>query len=168
MLPDSRCQSSSPLSDAAVDRLLADLRAMDARAALGRVRPEDVDPNADRYATADRYARFELVSPEEALIVLIVWLPGQFSPAHDHGGSACTFRVLRGIATEQRFERTTDRRVRAVEEDRFLPGSIVSCDGEDIHAMGNDASSAGPLVTLHVYRPRPEMNEYVIEPGGAL
>lgn len=167
MLRDPRCQSASPLSEAASNRLLSDLCNLDARAALGKVRPGDVAPDIQRYAAADQYARFELESSEEALIVLIVWLPGQFSPAHDHGGSTCTFRILRGIATEQRFERAVGDRVRLVEEDRFLPGSIVSCDGQDIHALGNDAANAEPLVTLHVYRPRPAMNEYTIDPGGA-
>ena len=108
-----------------------------------------------------------MVSSVEELIVLIVWLPGQFSPPHDHGGSTCTLRIMRGIATEQRFERVADGRVRVVEEDRYIPGSIVSCDGADIHSLGNDRTNADPLVTLHVYRPRPVMNEYAIEPGGS-
>jgi len=166
MLSDSCCQFSNPLSEGAVDRLLADLRTVDARAALRRVRQDDLVPDIQRYGTVARYARFELVSSDEELIVLIVWLPGQFSPAHDHGGSACTLRIMRGLATEQRFERAGDDRVSMIEEDRFLPGSIVSCDGQDIHALGNDRVNTEPLVTLHVYRPRPVMNEYRIGSGG--
>lgn len=155
------------MSDQTVQRLLADLRTSDARTALGRFRTDDLALDVQRHATSAQFTRLELVSSEKELIVLIVWLPGQFSPAHDHGGSTCTFRIVRGIATEQRFERAGGDRARLVEEDRFLPGSIISCDGQDIHAIGNDPANAEPLVTLHVYRPRPEMNKYRIEPGGA-
>lgn len=167
MMPDAYCSDPNPMSDEAVERLLADLRTSDARTALGRFRPQELALEVQRHATAAQFTRFELVSSEKELIVLIVWLPGQFSPAHDHGGSTCTFRILRGIATEQRFERAGGDRVRLVEEDRFLPGSVVSCDGQDIHALGNDAANAEALVTLHVYRPRPAMNEYTIDSGGA-
>lgn len=139
----------------------------DARVVLGRVDPSLFEPAALPAVSRDRYTRFEVHADAEVLVVLIVWLPGQFSVPHDHGGSACDFRVVRGVATEQRFEVQDDGLVAVVEEDRFLAGSIVSCQGDDIHALGNDADSSEPLVTLHVYRPRPMMREYVPVKGGA-
>jgi predicted metal-dependent enzyme (double-stranded beta helix superfamily) len=138
----------------------------DPRVVLTSVDPAALDLIELPEPTADRYGRREVYSDDELTVVLIVWLPGQFSVPHDHGGSACNLRVMRGVATEQRFELRKDGRVRVVEEDRFLAGSIVSCDGQDIHALGNDAESSEPLVTLHVYQPRPAMTEYVAVEGG--
>lgn len=165
MLPTSPRPPLTPLAPAALARLLEDLRSGGPRTALARVRSQDCVLEGLRHAAPDRYTRFELAATTRELVVLIVWLPGQFSPAHDHGGSHCIVRILQGVATEQRYEVVGDDRVTLIEEDRFLPGSIVSCDGEDIHAMGNDEASSEPLVTLHVYRPRPLMREYRIVSG---
>ena len=139
---------------------------MSARSALERVSPQDIAEHLAGRAKPDQYTRIELAASAAELVVLAIWLPGQFSAAHDHGGSSCTLRVLRGVATEQRFERVAKGRMRVAEEDRCVAGSILSCDAADIHALGNDAAGAEPLVTLHVYRPRPVMNPYIIEPGG--
>lgn len=136
-----------------------------ARAALSRVNADGIDRTLLGALNRSTYTRYELIANEHVLIVLIAWLPGQASPAHDHGGSSCTFRVLHGTATEQRFERRRDGRVTLVEEDRFLPGSVVSCEGDDIHAIVNDSDQSQLLITLHVYRPCPAMREYVIVDG---
>ncbi len=165
MLSEPYCPSRPPLPEKALARLLGILRSGDPRVSLGRVGPEDLLLDAWQHGSRDCRRRFELSSTEEESIILIIWLPGQFSPAHDHGGSRCIFRILQGVATEQRFDLRGEGRVALVEEDRFLSGSIVSCDGEDIHAMGNDQENVEPLVTLHIYRPRPVMREYQIVSG---
>jgi cysteine dioxygenase len=135
---------------------------MGPRAALGRVRAIDFVEHLPRHLASDTYTRIELEATDAGLIVLILWKPGQFSRAHDHGGSRCSFRVLQGVATERRFKRLDADRVVLVDEDRFLPSSIVSCNGDEVHAMGNDPASAELLVTLHIYRPRPAMREYLV------
>lgn len=166
MAVDSTSPQLAPLAHHAVARLLEDLRSSPPRAALGRVNPADFARLQPRHTSEEKYTRLELVATDAELVVLIVWLPGQFSQAHDHGGSRCSFRVLQGVATERRYEAVDDSHATPVEEDRFLPGSIVSCDGDEIHAMGNDPASSEPLVTLHVYRPRPMMREYHVVQGG--
>ncbi|MCW5777152.1 MAG: cysteine dioxygenase family protein [Phycisphaeraceae bacterium] len=100
-------------------------------------------------------------------VVLCGWLPGQRSEPHDHGGSLCALRVLRGVATEARYEITQDGRAREVERDDYLPGSVLACDGSDVHALINDRGSSEPLVTLHLYRPTPLMTEYDLVPEEA-
>lgn len=146
-------------------RLASDLDRGDARALLAAVEADEIDHASLGRLEPETYTRFEIVSTEAVLLVLIAWRPGEFSPAHDHGGSSCLFRVLRGVATERRFAFRADGRVRTVEEERFLPGSIVACDGEDIHALGNDADQDEMLITLHVYRPRPKMRTYGVADG---
>lgn len=141
----------------------------DARAALAALEVDDGDIAALGAVSTAHHTRFELVSTPSVLVVLIVWLPGQFGPAHDHGGAACVFRVVRGTAREQRYERSDGppgtggrQPVILVEEDDFVAGAIVSCDGHDIHAISNPETHGERLITVHVYRPAPVMREYEI------
>jgi len=108
------------------------------------------------------YTRFELVESDDVRVVLIVWQPGAFTPPHDHGGSTCTFSVLQGTATERRYEYLNNaNRVSIVDTERIHVGQVASCNGQHIHAMGNDVNAPQQLVTLHLYRPRPIMREHI-------
>ncbi len=93
-------------------------------------------------------------------ILLLGWLPGQSTDIHDHGGSLCAFRVLRGRAIESRYELNEQGLAVEVERDEYLPGSVIGCDGTEIHSMRNDAAASDPLVTLHLYQPAPTMRTY--------
>jgi hypothetical protein len=152
-----------------VARLIGAPDSFDARAALAALEIEDGDIDALGAVSTAHHTRFELLSTPNVLVVLIVWLPGQYGPAHDHGGAACVFRVVRGTARERRYERIDGppgaderHRVVLVEEDDFVAGAIVSCDGQDNHALGNPGADGQRLVTVHVYRPAPVMREYEI------
>lgn len=114
---------------------------------------------------SERHCRTELWRDEGATVLLIAWLPGQFSEVHDHDGVDCVFRVVRGVAVERRYALGDDGLARPKSEDHFLPGSVVASAGDDIHALGNDASSGEPLVTLHVYRPEARMRVHRIVEG---
>lgn len=147
-------------ADAECARTPGDLRALLAGVggAWGEAEPEGgFDPSGP--------ARRVLHESEAIAIVLIGWLPGQASEIHDHGGSQCGLRVLRGVATEQRYEADGDGRARLVSKDRYLAGSVLCCDGTDIHRLGNAPDASEPLVTLHVYRPRPVMRVYTAGEG---
>lgn len=113
----------------------------------------------------ERSARTELWRDGRATAVLLAWLPGQFSDVHDHDGVDCVFRVVRGVAVERRYALGADGLARLESEDRFLPGSVVASWGDDIHALGNDASSGETLVTLHVYRPEARMRAHRVAEG---
>lgn len=101
-------------------------------------------------------------------ILLLGWLPGQATEIHDHGGSLCAFRVLRGSAIESRYELDADGLAIEVERDEFLPGSVIGCDGTEIHSMKNDPAASEPLVTLHIYKPAPQMRLYRPSERGVL
>lgn len=111
------------------------------------------------------YTRRVLHRDESVSVLLLGWLPGQASEIHDHGGSACCFRVLRGVAVESRYEIDPQGAALEVSRDAFLTGSVLACDGTDIHSIVNDRAAAEPLVTLHVYRPEPVMRYYKAAAG---
>lgn len=139
----------------------------DTRTALSLVDARGLDRGSLGALNARRETAFSFVRQDRLHVLLTAWLPGQFSPPHTHAGSQCDFRVLKGVATERRFTPTPGGGVTLIEEDRYLPGSIVSWNGEDIHALGNDADHAEVLLTLHVYRPAPNRQEYAFVDGGA-
>src|SRR5271166_5349965 len=58
--------------------------------------PADVAP----YVCANRrtYNRAAVVVRESYELLVMTWLPGQASPPHDHSGSICVMKVVRGAA----------------------------------------------------------------------
>ena len=130
------------------------------RAVLERV-PASILALSDRMVfKASSYSRLVLVEDKAVSVRLLGWLPGQVSEIHDHGGSMCALRVLQGIATESGFELDGCGNAVLLGTESYLTGSVLGCDGNAIHAMGNDAAAIDPLVTLHVYRPAPVMRAY--------
>src|ERR1700758_4674640 len=47
-------------------------------------------------------------------LLILCWKNGQRSPIHDHAGSSCAVRVLRGVMTETAFVFAPHGRVKAV------------------------------------------------------
>ena len=92
--------------------------------------------------------------------LILCWDKGQMSPIHDHAGSSCWVKVLKGQLREVRYEYRTDddaeRRGKelAVLSDRtFEPESVAYInDTQGVHAMGNPNSDS-VTVTLHIYAP---------------
>ena len=96
------------------------------------------------------YTRLRLRRAKGYEALLLCWMPGQFSPIHDHFGSECAFQVLRGEAVETTFRLAGSA---ILEEDtRRLPTNTVSASQrDDIHELG--CSGGEGLVTLHLYSP---------------
>jgi cysteine dioxygenase len=84
---------------------------------------------------------------------LLCWRNGQRSPIHDHSGSACVVRVLRGTLTETFFERAPNGHVKASFSRDFAQGSLMGSEDTDIHQVSNLQAEGADLVTLHVYSP---------------
>ena len=84
---------------------------------------------------------------------LLCWKNGQRSPIHDHSGSACVVRVLRGTLTETLFERAPSGHVKATFSRDFAQGTIIGSEDTDIHQVSNLQADDADLVTLHVYAP---------------
>jgi cysteine dioxygenase len=84
---------------------------------------------------------------------LLCWRNGQRSPIHDHKGSACVVRVLRGTLTETLFEVAPNGHVKATFSRDLAEGSLLGSEDTDIHQVSNLQAGDADLVTLHVYAP---------------
>ena len=85
--------------------------------------------------------------------LVLCWKNGQRSPIHDHKGSSCGVRVLRGTLTETLFELTPNGHVKATFSRDLLPGGVIGSEDTDIHQISNLQLGDADLVTLHVYSP---------------
>ncbi len=84
---------------------------------------------------------------------LLCWKRGQFSPIHDHTGSACGVRVIQGVATEMPFRKRRDGRLVRGRTRSHPVGTVIASIDDDIHAMGCLPDAAEDLISLHIYSP---------------
>ena len=84
---------------------------------------------------------------------VLCWKNGQRSPIHDHSGSTCVVRVLRGTLTETLFEMAPNGHVKASFSRDMAEGSVIGSEDADLHQVSNLQADDADLVTLHVYTP---------------
>lgn len=84
---------------------------------------------------------------------VMCWKNGQRSPIHDHVGSACAVRVLRGTAAVTDFEFAANGHVKAVGSRDYPAGSVCANQDEQLHQVSNLQAGSMDLVTLHIYSP---------------
>jgi len=85
--------------------------------------------------------------------LILCWRNGQRSPIHDHRGSSCGVRVLRGVATETFFSRAANGLIFATKSRELAEGSVCGSQDADIHQVSNLQPDGRELITLHVYSP---------------
>jgi len=101
----------------------------------------------------DRYVRNLVHSGPAYQALLLCWRNGQRSPIHNHRGSNCAVKVLRGVATETVFDRAPNGMI-VPARTRELPfGHMCASADEDMHQISNLQAADADLVTLHVYSP---------------
>lgn len=86
-------------------------------------------------------------------ILVLCWKNGQRSPIHDHHGSSCAVRVLRGVATETVFDYAPNGHVWAVRSAHHQEGSVLGSQDSDLHQVSNLQAGDADLVTMHIYSP---------------
>jgi cysteine dioxygenase len=86
-------------------------------------------------------------------LLILCWKNGQRSPIHDHVGSSCGMRVLRGTLTETLFEFTANGHVKAVRSRDCPPGTVMGSQDSDLHQVSNLQAGTDDLVSMHVYSP---------------
>jgi cysteine dioxygenase len=127
---------------------LAELAAAVEPLALGR------DDLADFVRFSDQgYTRNLVRAGPWYNVLVLCWKSGHRSPIHDHAGSNCCVRVVRGVLTETRFEFAPNGHVKAVGSRDYPPGCVFAGADLDLHQISNLQAGGARLVTLHVYSP---------------
>jgi cysteine dioxygenase len=101
----------------------------------------------------ERYVRNLVHEGPSYQALVLCWRNGQRSPIHNHRGSSCGVKVLRGVATETIFGRGPNGMVLAERSRELPPEHICASADDDIHQMSNLQAAGSDLVTLHVYSP---------------
>lgn len=86
-------------------------------------------------------------------LLVLCWRSGQRSPIHNHAESTCGLKVLRGVATETKFEMTPSTLVKAISSRDLVNGHIAASQDDDIHQVSNLQEAGSDLITLHIYSP---------------
>jgi cysteine dioxygenase len=102
---------------------------------------------------AHHYKRNLMHQGPSCQVLMLCWLNGQRSQIHDHVGSNCGVRVMRGTAIETTFHRADNGMIYASGSRALAEGSICANHDDDIHQVSNLAADDKCLVTLHVYSP---------------
>lgn len=68
------------------------------------------------------YARRSVARREFYELLVLTWMPGQGSVAHDHSGSLCGLKVVQGSLTEQIYESGPDGQVRPTTHCHLMAG----------------------------------------------
>lgn len=101
----------------------------------------------------DTYRRNLLRAGPAYHALILCWKNGQRSPIHDHTGSSCGVKVIRGTATETIFDRTPAGHIFAVRSQKLAEGFCCGSQDADIHQISAIEPDGGDLITLHVYSP---------------
>lgn len=144
----------------ALCELFAFLDALESRAPLPQLKahlercPIVCDDFADLLRFSPRtYQRVPLRGSDWYHAWVMCWRNGQRSPIHDHKGSSCGVRVLRGTLTETLFDFAPNGHIRATLSHDFEPGAVIGGEDSDVHQVSNLQAGNADLVTLHVYSP---------------
>jgi uncharacterized NAD(P)/FAD-binding protein YdhS/predicted metal-dependent enzyme (double-stranded beta helix superfamily) len=109
------------------------------------------------------YARRSVTRREFYELLVLTWMPGQGSVAHDHSGSLCGLKVVQGSLTEQVYASGPDGQVRPTTLSHLEAGEITIDPGVVVHSLANPAGSGQMLVTVHLYSPPlPEVRRYAV------
>lgn len=142
-----------------LDELIEYLDNLEGRAPLAELMSElrdlQVGTELDEYMRFSErgYTRNLVRGGEHYNLLVLCWRNGQRSPIHDHAGSSCGVRVLRGVATETTFAFAPNGQVKALGSRELQPGSIAGSEDRDMHQISNLQAGDADLVTLHVYTP---------------
>jgi cysteine dioxygenase len=103
--------------------------------------------------SARTYRRNLVKASRHYNLLVLCWRNGQRSPIHDHTGSSCAVRVLRGTMTETLFEFAPNGLVMPTLSRDVPAGSVVGSVDKDMHQVSNLQAGDAELITLHVYSP---------------
>lgn len=99
------------------------------------------------------YTRNRIFKNDFVDLLVLCWKTGQRTPIHNHTGSSCGVYVMRGQAIEIGFRPSGVGLLIPEGSSQLSAGEITISIDTDAHLVGNFASPAQDLVTLHCYSP---------------
>lgn len=127
------------------------LDVLDARMRQLSIDPAEIEPFI--HFAPDCYRRNLMRAGPAYHALILCWKHGQRSPIHDHRGSSCGVKVIRGTATETVFERSAAGHIYAVRSNKLREGFCCGTQDDDIHQISAIEDDGGDLITLHIYSP---------------
>jgi len=113
------------------------------------VQIEDLTPWTDyEHSPLDSYGRVSIYDGGYFNIMVMSWLPGDFSAIHDHGKTLWGAVQVFGEAEHGIFY-VQDSEIRTLSRVQMKPGQIVGVTHELVHQMGNPTDRKYP--SLHIY-----------------
>lgn len=113
------------------------------------VKAQDLVAYADfHHSPADSYGRQLVAQGANFEVMVMSWLPGDFSAIHDHGHTQWGAVQIFGQAEHATF-RVRQQQLRTTARWQVQPGDIVPVGHDLIHQMGNPTQQ--PFLSLHVY-----------------
>ena len=114
------------------------------------VQAEELSPWADfEHSPTDSYGRKLVYECPNYEIMVMSWLPGDFSAIHDHGSTQWGAVQTFGAAEHATF-RVENHQIHTLKRWILRPGEVISVHADLIHQMGNSSKSE-PFLSLHVY-----------------
>jgi cysteine dioxygenase len=99
--------------------------------------------------STEPYTRVVLHRDESMEVVLICFAAGQTSSVHDHRGSNCVIRVVRGKILETLFEQADGGTLSYALHHYLSPGDVSGLDGEQTHQLTNVDNSGSVLLNFY-------------------
>ncbi len=97
---------------------------------------------------SEPYSRFPIFRDDHLEIVVICFADGQTSSVHDHQGSNCVIRVMRGKILESLFLR--DGHQLSIDRTHYLlPGDVSGLDGVQVHQLSNLDKNGSVLLNFY-------------------
>jgi len=100
-----------------------------------------------------RYRRNLIKAGSAYQILALCWKNGQRSPIHNHKGSSCGVKILKGVATETLFSIAPNNLIYPTNSDWLYEGDVLGSQDDDIHQISNLQEGPKDLISLHVYSP---------------
>jgi cysteine dioxygenase len=136
-----------------LDALTAPLSSAEINTLLTQLAGHPFELSAYEHFSDTSYARNRIYRNEIVDILVLCWRTRQRTPIHNHAGSTCGVYIIRGEATEITFKPSGIGLMIPEGSNQLTAGATSISVDSDAHLVGNFASPATDLVTLHCYSP---------------
>jgi predicted metal-dependent enzyme (double-stranded beta helix superfamily) len=96
-----------------------------------------------------KYTRDKLLDMPNAVVYLIYWAKGSYSPPHNHPKGGCILKVLNGALCETSYDLVENMAVCTDDSKLLVKDSIGTKYGNELHSI----KAIDDTVSIHIYFP---------------